>query len=75
MFPSLRHLVGWIISAFCARQDLIIENLALPTAACATRKATAPSPVGKTEIVLGSAEKALARMEAAPYPGDPENRS
>jgi len=29
MFSSLRHLVGWIISAFCSRQNLILENLAL----------------------------------------------
>lgn len=29
MFASLRHLVGWIISAFCSRQNLILENLAL----------------------------------------------
>jgi hypothetical protein len=29
MFPSLRHLIGWMISAFCSRQDLILENLAL----------------------------------------------
>jgi hypothetical protein len=29
MFPSLRHLIGWIVSAFCSRQDLLLENLAL----------------------------------------------
>jgi putative transposase len=29
MSSSLRHLIGWIISAFCSRQDLILENLAL----------------------------------------------
>jgi len=29
MFPSLRHLIGWIVSAFGSRQDLILENLAL----------------------------------------------
>src|SRR2546427_10164754 len=29
MFASLRHFIGWIISAFCSRQDLILENLAL----------------------------------------------
>jgi hypothetical protein len=29
MFLSLRHLIGWTISAFCSRQDLILENLAL----------------------------------------------
>jgi hypothetical protein len=29
MFCTLRHLIGWLISAFCSRQDLILENLAL----------------------------------------------
>ena len=29
MFSSFRHLLGWIISAFYSRQDLILENLAL----------------------------------------------
>jgi len=29
MFPSLRHLVGWMVIAFRSRQDLILENLAL----------------------------------------------
>jgi len=29
MFLSFRHLLGWIISAFYSRQDLILENLAL----------------------------------------------
>src|SRR5215471_12291695 len=29
MFSSLRHLVGWIFSAFGSRQDLVLENLAL----------------------------------------------
>jgi len=29
MFASLRHFIGWVISAFCSRQELILENLAL----------------------------------------------
>ena len=29
MFAPLRHLIGWIISAFFSHQDLILENLAL----------------------------------------------
>src|SRR5215469_2834042 len=28
MFPLLRHLIGWIVSAFGSRHDLILENLA-----------------------------------------------
>jgi hypothetical protein len=29
IFASLRHFIGWVISAFCSRQELILENLAL----------------------------------------------
>jgi hypothetical protein len=29
MFSSLRHLIGWIVSALGSRKDLILENLAL----------------------------------------------
>jgi len=29
MFWSLRHLVGWIVSALGSRKDRILENLAL----------------------------------------------
>ena len=29
MIVSLRHLLGWIVSAFSSREDLILENLAL----------------------------------------------
>src|ERR1022692_2909155 len=27
---SLRHLLGWVVSAFRSRADLTLENLALP---------------------------------------------
>jgi hypothetical protein len=29
MIVWLRHVLGWLRSAFCAREDLILENLAL----------------------------------------------
>jgi hypothetical protein len=29
MFVTLRHLLGWVVSAFRAREDLVLENLAL----------------------------------------------
>ncbi len=29
MFASVRHFIGWTVSAFRSRQDLILENLAL----------------------------------------------
>jgi hypothetical protein len=41
MFSSLRHLVGWIFSAFGSRQDLVLENLALRQQLLAFYQATA----------------------------------
>jgi len=29
MIVSLRHLLGWMVSAFSSREDLVLENLAL----------------------------------------------
>src|SRR5215472_12342720 len=29
MIVLLRHLLGWLFSAFCSRKDLVLENLAL----------------------------------------------
>src|ERR1035438_1516705 len=29
MIVSLRHFLGWIVSAFSSRKDLVLENLAL----------------------------------------------
>jgi hypothetical protein len=29
MILALRHLLGWMISAFRSREDLVLENLAL----------------------------------------------
>src|SRR5215470_3841978 len=29
MIPCLRHLLGWMVSAFCCREHLVLENLAL----------------------------------------------
>jgi hypothetical protein len=29
MIVWLRHLLGWMVSAFSSREDLVLENLAL----------------------------------------------
>src|SRR5215467_10010875 len=29
MFVRLQHLLGWVISVFCSREELLLENLAL----------------------------------------------
>jgi hypothetical protein len=30
MIASLRHFLGWMVSAFRSREGLVLENLALP---------------------------------------------
>jgi hypothetical protein len=29
MIASLRHFLGWLVSAFCSRENLVLENMAL----------------------------------------------
>src|SRR2546426_12557145 len=74
MFASLRHFIGWVISAFCSRPGADPQEPGLaPTAPCVARQAITQSPVGQAEIVLDSFEKAVAGMEEAPHPSDFEN--
>jgi hypothetical protein len=65
MNVSLRHLLGWMVSAFRSREDLVFENLAPSTIAgfaCAT---TSPSIDGPAQTVLGCVEDVLVRVEEA----------
>ena len=34
MIVSLRHFLGWVVSGFRSREDLVLENLALSVANC-----------------------------------------
>ena len=43
MIVSLRHLLGWVVSTFRCREDLVLENLAPPTIASFARQTTSPS--------------------------------
>jgi len=41
MIVSLRHLFGWIVSAFRSREDLVLEKLGSPSATARFARATA----------------------------------
>src|SRR3989442_16001773 len=74
MFASLRHFIGWGISALCSRPGADPREPGLaPTAPCVARQAITQSPVCQAEIVLDSFEKAVTGREEAPHPGDFKN--
>jgi hypothetical protein len=75
MFPSLRHLIDWIISAFCSCQDLILENLALRQQLLALHAKRPRRRLSARQKLFWVGLRKLARMEEAPHLGDPENRS
>jgi|SRR5215469_7904743 len=74
LIASLRHLLGWLVSAFGPRADLILENFALRQqllALHAKRPRRRLSPPHK--LFLGCLKKALVRMETASRRGHTEN--
>jgi hypothetical protein len=74
MIVSLRHLLGWILSAFRSR-DLALENLGSPSAiAGSARETTSPSIDCPAQAVLGRIENVLVRLEETSRPGHPDNR-
>jgi hypothetical protein len=71
MIVSLRHLLGWILSAFRSR-DLALENLGSPSAiAGSARETTSPSIDCPAQAVLGRIENVLVRLEETSRPGSP----
>jgi len=72
MFSLLRHLVGWIFSAFGSRQDLVLENRALRQAVAGfAHQATAAPTIRPAQAVLGPLREAVVGMAEAADPGDP----
>src|ERR1039458_8741882 len=67
---SLRHLLGWAVSAFSSRENLILENLASSANPRVARQTASPSTEGPAQAVLGS----LVRMGRAPRLGCAQNR-
>jgi hypothetical protein len=76
MTVSLRHLLGWIVSAFSSREDLILENLALrqQLLTLLARHPTSPSTHRVAQAVLGRVEKVLVRVDKASRLGHSQNR-
>jgi putative transposase len=70
---SLRHLLGWVVSAFRSRENLILENLALCQPVLALH---AKRPRGRLTDLhkLFCLTKALVRMGTTSHPGGTQNR-
>src|SRR5229473_6973192 len=65
MIVSLRHFLGWLVSSFSCRVDLVLENLALRRQLLAARATTSPSIDCRAQTVLGCVENGLVRVEPA----------
>jgi putative transposase len=62
MIVSLRHFLGWLVSVFRSREDLVLENLASPSPiAGSARATTSPSIDCPAPAVLGCVENVLVR--------------
>jgi hypothetical protein len=74
MISWLQHLIGWFISVFRSREDLILENLALRQQLLALRARRPRRRVSALQklfwIVL---RKALGWLEKAAHPGHTSN--
>jgi hypothetical protein len=68
MIVSLWHLLGWMVSAFRSRADLVIENLALRQQLLA-RATSSPSIDRLAQAVLGCVADLLVRVEEASHLG------
>jgi hypothetical protein len=59
-------LLGWILSTFSSRKDLVLENFALRQQLLALHTKQPPSPTcDDTEIILGSSQETVVRMAEA----------
>jgi len=67
-------LIGWVISAFRSREDLILENLGPPQATLDfARKATSPVTQCSAQVVLDRVANALGWLENAADSGYTQN--
>jgi hypothetical protein len=65
MIASLRHLLGWIVSAFRSREDLVVENLALRRQLLALHAQRPRRRLTALHKLLGCVENVLVRVQAA----------
>jgi hypothetical protein len=69
MIVWLRHLLGWIVSSFRSREDLLLENLALRRQLLALHASTAPPPYLPVPPVAASRLAATGCGYLIPLPG------
>src|ERR1035437_1051446 len=75
MIVWLRHFLGWLRSAFCAREDLILDTPCSASAVGSSPRPTAsPTTHHFAEAVLGRTAKAMGSMERTSHPGHTQNR-
>src|SRR5215469_9102329 len=75
MIVSLQHLLGWIVSSFCSREDLVLENLALRRQLLAFAYATTSHSIDcPAQAVLACVENVLVWVEEASRLGYSPNR-
>jgi putative transposase len=74
MFSSLRHFIGWIVSALGSRKDLILENLALRQQLLSLHNKRPRRRLSNAQAVLGCSAMALVGMESSSYSGQASNR-
>src|ERR1700737_640059 len=66
MIVSLRHLLGWMVSAFSSRESLVLENPRSPSAITgSSRQTTSPSIGCPAQAVLGRVENILVWVDEA----------
>jgi hypothetical protein len=68
MIVSLRHFLGWLVSAFSSREDLVLENLALRRQLLALR-AQRPLWSAKKKLWLSSVDGKQQAKELASVRG------
>jgi hypothetical protein len=66
MIVWLRHLFGWMVSAFSSREDLVLENLALRQQLLGSSSQTTSPPIDcPAQAVLGGIEDVVVRVDEA----------
>ena len=75
MIVSLRHLLGWMVSAFRCREDLVLQNLALRQQLLALHaKRPRRRLTALHKLFWVRVENVLVRVDEASRPGHSENR-
>jgi hypothetical protein len=71
MIVRLRHLLGWMVSVFSSREDLVLENLALRQQLLALHAKRPRRRLTALHSCSGRAENVLVRVDKASRLGHP----